>query len=408
MLRKPMRVALMSTVALAAPAWAQPVDEDDEQPPVQAVADPDAGDMDPNAPEAETGTITVTGSRIARRDLTSASPLAVVQDEEFQLTGSVNVEQVLNQLPQVIPSTGATPFGNNPGSGVAAISLRGLGAGRNLVLVNGRRWIFYDTNQIVDVNTIPAFLLDSVDVVTGGASAVYGSDAIAGVVNFRLRQLDGLVTGTQYNITEEGDGRRYGAHVGVGSRFADGRGHVAAFGEYYNRGSIFQGDRAFSRFDLAEDATRTRLVRSGSTTVPEGRFQAATTVTVGTGANAVVIPIARGTNFDAAHLGAFFAQPRTSRPFAGDPDAYNFAPDNYLMVPQERWLVGGYGEYEVAEDINVYTEVTFVNNRVARELAPTPISGNIDIRLSAIQPFVSAADFAQLQQIAAQQQAANA
>jgi len=402
-LRKPFHIALLSSVAVSTPAWAQPDDED--EPAVSAAPDPDAGENDPNATE---GQIIVTGSRIARRDLTSASPLAVVQDEEFTLTGTTNVEQVLNQLPQIIPSTGSTPYGNNPGGGVAALSLRGLGAGRNLVLVNGRRWIFYDTNQIVDVNTIPAFLLDSVDIVTGGASAVYGSDAVAGVVNFRLRQLDGVTAGAQYNITEEGDGRRYGAHLAIGSAVGGGRGNVAAYGEYFNRGSIFQGDRAFSRFELAENAARTALVRSGSPTVPEGRFQAATSVTVGTGANQVVIPIGQGTNYDATHLGAFFANPATSRPYTGDPDSYNFAPDNYLMIPQERFLIGGYGEYEVAEDVNVYTEVTFVNNRVARELAPTPVTGNVDIRLSAIQPLVSAADFAQLQQIAARQQQANA
>jgi outer membrane receptor protein involved in Fe transport len=403
-LRKPFHIALMSSVAVCTPAWAQPDDDDDEVP-ISGVADPDAGRNDPNATE---GAIIVTGSRIARRDLTSASPLAVVQDEEFTLTGTTNVEQVLNQMPQIIPSTGSTAFGNNPGSGVAALSLRGLGSARNLVLVNGRRWIFYDTNQIVDVNTVPAFLLDSVDVVTGGASAVYGSDALAGVVNFRLRRLDGVVAGAQYNITEEGDGRRYGVHLGLGTELSGGRGHAATYGEYFNRGSIFQGDRAFSRFELAENTARTALIRSGSPTVPQGRIQVPTEVNVGSGTAAVPFPIGAGTDYDATHGGQFFANPGVGRRYLGDPDSYNFAPDNYLMVPQERFLLGGYGEYEVAENINAYAEVTFVNNRVARELAPTPISGNIDIRLSAIQPLVSAADFAQLQQIAARQQAANA
>ncbi len=117
-----------------------------------------------------------------------------------------------------------------------------------MVLVNGRRWMFYDTDQTVDLNTIPAFLLNSVEVVTGGASAVYGSDAMAGVVNFRLGHVDGAEIGGQYTISDRGDGQTYELHGALGSDFADGRGSATVFGEYYNRKSIFQGDRDFSSF----------------------------------------------------------------------------------------------------------------------------------------------------------------
>ncbi len=401
---------LIGFAGVATPAYAQ--DDTQDSPPVQAEADLAADAQDPNEGES----IIVTGSRIAqRRDLTSTSPVAVVQDEEFTLSGAVNVEQVINTLPQVIP--GATSFSNNPGGGVATLNLRGLGSQRNLVLVNGRRYIFFDTNQVVDLNTIPQFLIDSVDVVTGGASAVYGSDALVGVINFRLRSdLDGLVAGGQYSITEEGDGRRYNAYVAIGSQFADGRGHVAAYAEYYNRGQIMQADRAFSFFALGDNATATGLTPGGSAGVPQGRMVAASSITLGArdmngdgdttdpGEAAVVAPIAAGTNYPGG--GAFFATPGTSRPYAGLPDSYNYAPANYLMVPQERWMLGGYAEYEVAEGINAYTEVTFINNRVQNELAATPITQNVDFSLAAIQPLVSAADFAQLQTIAANQQAA--
>ncbi len=107
---------------------------------------------------------------IRRRDLDSTSPLTVVQDEEFQLSGATNVEQVINTLPQVLP--GVTGFSNNPGNGAVTLNLRNLGATRTLVLVNGRRFMFFDVSQVVDLNTIPQFLISSVDVVTGGASAV--------------------------------------------------------------------------------------------------------------------------------------------------------------------------------------------------------------------------------------------
>ena len=132
----------------------------------------------------------VTGSRIPRADLVANSPVSVVSGQELTLSGTVNVEQLLNTLPQVVPSL--TNTSNNPGDGSATIDLRGLGTQRTLVLVNGRRWIPVDTNSAntvtVDINTIPSSLIERVEVVSGGASAVYGSDAIAGVVNFILRR----------------------------------------------------------------------------------------------------------------------------------------------------------------------------------------------------------------------------
>ena len=160
---------IMAGAMMAAPLAAQTTatnntdDMTDQEPALQA------------APDEAEGLIVVTGSRIARRNVETAAPIAVVNDEEFKLSGTVNVENVINTLPQVVPGT--TSFSNNPGNGAATLNLRGLGSNRTLVLVNGRRYLSYDTNQIVDLNTIPSFLLDSVDVVTGGASAVYGSDA---------------------------------------------------------------------------------------------------------------------------------------------------------------------------------------------------------------------------------------
>jgi outer membrane receptor protein involved in Fe transport len=386
---------LIGAASVASPAWAQSQDATSETP-ITSAADPDAGSQDPGA-EGQAGEgeeVVITGSRIPRRDLTSTSPLAVVQDEEFALSGAVNVEQVINTLPQVIP--GISAFSNNPGGGVATLNLRGLGEQRNLVLVNGRRYIFYDANQIVDLNTIPSFLLDSVDVVTGGASAVYGSDALAGVTNFRLRtDLNGLLVGGQYGITEEGDGQRYNIYGAIGTTFADGRGFVSAYGEYYKRGSIFQSARDFSRFTFSDSGGV--LVPGGSAGVPQGRVQAIGGTSVGA-----------GTSF--AGLGSFFASPGEGRAFVSGPDSYNYAPSNYLMVPQTRYTLGGYGEYEIAEGVRGYGEVTFINNLVPTQLAPTPITQRVNIPLSqlcgpgAVQP-VSAANCAELLIIQERQQA---
>lgn len=384
---------LIGAAALATPAWAQGTDQTPE-PPISSVPDPDAGVSDPGSPgveEAEEGgEIIVTGSRVPRRDLTSTSPLAVVQDEEFALSGSVNVESVLNTLPQVIPGT--TAFSNNPGGGVATLNLRGLGTQRNLVLVNGRRYIFFDTSQVVDLNTIPSFLLDSVDVVTGGASAVYGSDALAGVTNFHLRNdLNGLLVGGQYSLTEEGDGRRYNVYGALGTEFGDGRGNVTVYGEYFSRGEIFADARDWSAFSLVDSGGQ--LVPGGSAGVPQGRH-----VAIGGAA------IGAGTNYVGA--GAFFATPGDSIPYCGDPCAYNYAPSNYIMVPQKRFTLGGYGEYEVVDGHNAYAEFTFINNVVDNELAATPISQRVYIPLATVCGLVSADDCTQLTTIAARQQAA--
>lgn len=366
------------------------------------------------AQEAETEdasqAIVVTGSRIARSDVTSVAPVSIVGAEEFRLTGTVNAEQVLNALPQVIPGT--TSFSNNPGGGVATLDLRGLGDQRTMVLVNGRRYMFYSTNQVVDLNTIPTFLLKNVEVVTGGGSAVYGSDALAGVVNFQLRDnLNGLEVGVQQNLTGEGDGSRFNANVALGTEFADNRGHVTVYGEYNKRGSVFQSARDFSRNALGDNADSSALIPLGSAGVPQGRLVATPRLAIGTdsscttGAEVKCFPIAAGTNYPG--LGAFFSTPGTSRPYTGA-DSYNFAPVNFLMVPQERWLLGGYGDYEINANAKAYFEFSYVNNRVENELAATPITQNVDFQLSRIQSLVSANDFAQLSTIAANQQAAMA
>ena len=362
---------------------------------------------DTNA-DGSDGEIVVTGSRIKRSSTDSAAPLAVVSSEEFKLSGAVNVEQVINTLPQVLPGT--TSFSNNPGGGVATLNLRGIGTNRNLVLVNGRRWMFFDTSQVVDLNTIPQFLIDGVDVVTGGASAVYGSDAIAGVVNFRLRtNLTGVEVGSQYSITEEGDGARWDTHVAIGGEFADGKGHVTAYGEYYKRQSVFQGARGFSASTFGDDATGTAFTPGGSATTGAGRFAVPGTAAVPAGGGLPAVTLPRGVGPFGTALGATYDDPTgTARNYVSASDIYNYAPANYLQVPQERWLLGAYGDYEVTEGVTAYMEVSFVNNRVANELAATPVTGNFNVNLAAVAPFLSAADQARFAQIDANETAINA
>ncbi len=344
------------------------------------------------------GMILVTGTRIQRRTTESAAPVAVVDAEEFNLSGTVNVENVVNQLPQVIP--GFTSNSNNPGTGTSTLNLRGLGSARTMVLVNGRRWMFYDTSQQVDLNTIPQFLLETVDVVTGGASAVYGSDAMSGVVNFRLRHVDGVEAGAQYSVTDRGDGDRYQLYGAIGTEFSDGRGRATVFAEYYNRESVFQGDRAFSNFALGGESFGLNMLQFGSSTVPQGRMNTPGTSIINAAGD--TLPLAAGLTID----DAIFDTPGVARARAGD--TYNYAPVNYLQIPQERYLLGGYAEYEIFDGVEAYTEVSFVNNRVATELAATPVTGTFNLDLDTVQPFFDAATFAQLQQLDANEAAASA
>ncbi|MEP2737005.1 MAG: TonB-dependent receptor [Erythrobacter sp.] len=327
--------------------------------------------------------IIVTGSRIARRNVETAAPIAVVGAEEFSLSGAVNVENVVNSLPQVIPGT--TAFSNNPGNGTSTLNLRGLGTSRTMVLVNGRRWLSFDTAQVVDLNTIPNFLIESVDVVTGGASAVYGSDALSGVVNFNLKSVDGIEMGAQYALTDRGDGESYQIHGAIGTSFADGRGSATVYAEYFNRSAVFQGDRAFSNFALGGESFGLNQLQFGSSTLPNGVIRY-----FGDGDRT-------GTDFAANNAVVFDNTPGDFRERAGD--TYNYAPVNYLQVPQERYLVGGYADYDIGGGHTAYTEIAYVNNRVAQELAATPTTGTFNVNLATIQPFLDAGDFAQLQQL---------
>lgn len=219
-----------------------------------AVAAALAGQLQPlQAAEEEAALqeVTVTGSRIVRRDLSAPSPIVTVDNEALENISNVGVESALNKLPQFKPAgtqfvagdVQASAF-NNPG--ISSLNLRGLGANRNLVLVDGRRAQPANATLTVDVNSIPAAAIESVEIISGGASAVYGADAIAGVVNFKLkRDFQGLSIDAQTGITEEGDGSESRISALIGGNFNDGRANVLAGIEYAKREAVAQADRDF-------------------------------------------------------------------------------------------------------------------------------------------------------------------
>jgi outer membrane receptor protein involved in Fe transport len=224
------------TIVLAAPAAAQ------QAPSGDILAD-EAGTP------ADAGTIVVTGSRIQRPDFTSTSPMVSIDEALLEQSSTAAIEQNLNRLPQFTPAKTPTGGGdiqptatNTPGA--ATVSLRGLGANRNLVLLDGRRATPSNAAGIVDINTIPSAAVERVEIISGGASATYGADAVAGVTNFILKknfrglELDGSVA-----MTQEADGFEYQLSGIMGSDFDDGRGNVSIAMSMNSREGNYQRDR---------------------------------------------------------------------------------------------------------------------------------------------------------------------
>ncbi|WP_420145487.1 TonB-dependent receptor domain-containing protein [Sphingobium sp.] len=194
-------------------------------------------------------TIVVTGSRIQRSDYSLANPLVMVTAQTLEQAGNVQIVDTLAQNPALINSlNGARTSGSNAdfgAVGVQLLDLRGLGENRTLVLVNGRRHVSsLSGSAAVDINTIPTDLIEGVDVLTGGASAIYGADGVSGVVNFRLkRDFDGFKASGQMGIASRGDaGQRYGS-VTYGKNFSDGRGNIALSYEFRETDRVSSSDR---------------------------------------------------------------------------------------------------------------------------------------------------------------------
>jgi outer membrane receptor protein involved in Fe transport len=195
--------------------------------------------------------IVVTGSRIVRRDFEANSPIVTIEADTFEAQTNVGIEAYLNKLPQVVPGLAQFSTGdvqpsptNNPGS--ATVNLRGLGTNRTLVLIDGRRAQPGNASLVVDLNTVPGAALENVEVITGGASAVYGADAVAGVVNLRLRRdYEGFEVSGQWGQAEEGDGQEWQVSTLLGGNFDSGRGNALIGMNFAARDEVRNMDREF-------------------------------------------------------------------------------------------------------------------------------------------------------------------
>ncbi len=324
-------------------------------------------------------TIIVTGSRIAREDLAAPSPIARVDAEQLTLTNTVNSEQFLNTLPQVIPAFDSTS--NNPGNGTATVNLRGLGTQRTLVLVDGSRYVASGPGGVVDINAIPTALVQQVDVVTGGSSAVYGSDAIAGVVNFILKDdFEGVQLDVSNEMSASGwDANIFNAALTMGGNFADGRGNAIMSLSYTNREALFQGDRPGSSDSLFDPGPGgTEFLTGGSGNALGGQF-----ISLGANDFSGTYPcVDNGPQVCSGNVTFGGATPTAEgRRYVNPQDQYNYAPVNYLQLPQERYSVYAGGTFEINDSVEVYARGIFAQSVVDSQLAATPVGGTFTLPL---------------------------
>jgi outer membrane receptor protein involved in Fe transport len=317
--------------------------------------------------------IEITGSRIKSVGAESSSPITSVGKEDISIKQPVAVEELVRGLPSAYPAIG--PNVNNGSNGTASIDLRGLGSNRTLVLINSKRIVPATLGGVVDTNTIPVSLLERVDLVTGGASAVYGADAVSGVVNFiTKRNFSGVEATTLYSASEKGDAQRYKNDLTVGANLADGKGNVV----------LHIGNTRTSPLRLA-DRDYAGTVISSSTGNPGG-FSGTAVPAVFSGMPA---PIAGSRVIDGT-TGLL-----RSAVTSGPPDGYNTNPPNYFETPLTRTQITALGRYQINEYAEVYAEIFHTKSNVTLNLAP---SGTFGVALSIPigNPYITPAVRAQL------------
>src|SRR5215469_7635598 len=336
--------------------------------------------------------VVVTGSRLATNE-TSISPITTVSAVELQQTGLTRVEDVLNNLPMVFAGMNATTA--NGADGTATVDLR-LGPGSPL---GGRNFS--------DINQIPAAMIERVDVLTGGASAPYTADAVAGVVNFIMKtHFEGVQVDAGYNFYQHHNGDQAGvaqyvtsagfplpdsdvrtgygkyASVLMGSNFADNRGNATMYITYNNQGQSLQ-----SKFDYSACSLGVTTLASGA----KGLTCAGSTTSAKNGAGGDIrVPNPAGKLLQYTVDGTN----NTFRPFTGA-DLYNFGPLNYYLNPSERWTAGGFMNYDVNSHVTVYSSVMFMRNSANAQIAPSGAFG-VGAFIPCANPLLNAQEVATL------------
>ena len=295
--------------------------------------------------------IEVTGSRIKRADMESASPVTIIGADDIKASGATSIDSILQKM---TASGGAmtNPGINNGSGGNASINLRGLGSQRTLVLLNGRRMINSGTGaaSTVDLNTIPVSMIKQVEVLKDGASAVYGTDAVAGVVNIILKDdFEGLDMNVQSGVSGQGDAEEMAIDFTVGTSFD--RGNIVLGIQYTDRGEASQADRDFSNCPVSErtlDDGSIELYCGGSSYTPGGHVW--------------------GPNGESLQ-----GNPDDSFDDFTDEDKYNYSEESYLSTPMKRLNLTGIANFEYSDDTNLFSEFTYAKRWSGQQMAPQPV-----------------------------------
>ncbi|MBI1188360.1 MAG: TonB-dependent receptor [Alphaproteobacteria bacterium] len=334
--------------------------------------------------------IIVTGSRIPQPNLITTSPVTQVTAEDVTTQGVTRIEDLLNQLPQAFSAQNSTV--SNGSDGTATANLRGLGSARTLVLIDGHRMAYGSpNNSAADLNQIPSALVERVEVLTGGASAVYGSDAVAGVVNFIMRDdFEGMEVDMQYGFFQhnndfEGpgvtslrdviagraatnpaqfalpeddvvDGYSKNFSVIWGASDPSGRGNITAYATYTSNDAVLQRDRDYSACALGNTtAALNQLVNPGVFTC---------------GGSATSFP-GLFTDFSNYYFTINPATGNTFQNFSNALNQYNFGPLNYYQRPDERYSLGAFVRYEINPSVEAYAQLMFTDSRTVAQIAPS-------------------------------------
>jgi iron complex outermembrane recepter protein len=326
--------------------------------------------------------VTVTGSLIPRPTLEEMAPVTTVDPEQFAYRGVTRLESLLQTLPQVFAAQNSTV--SNGASGTATVDLRYLGSVRTLVLIDGKRQVPGDTHEIApDLNFIPQFMIKRVDILTGGASSVYGADAVSGVVNFVMnRDLNGLVGGITFGgfehdnnsavaaeiNTKRGftyptgrawDGGALDVNVGLGGSFAEGRGHAAGYVEYRTTSAVKKDRRDYTNCSVATLGA-TGPACGGSTVIPNGWFLVF---------NPDNSALTGSYTLDTSGPGDTFRRRKST-------DTWNYGPYNYMQRPDQKWLGGAFVDYEWNRHFHAYLDVMLMDDTTDAQIAPSGDFGN--------------------------------
>ncbi|WP_297903776.1 TonB-dependent receptor [Metallibacterium sp.] len=320
----------------------------------------------------ELQTIVVTGSRIRRVDVETANPIFTISRQTIQQSGAVTLGNLVQSTPAISGDATNPSVNNGGGDGAATISLRGLGVSRTLVLIDGHRMAIDPNQGAPDINTIPAALVERVEILKDGASSIYGSSAIGGVVNFIMRKnFQGAEFSTNYGISDHSDGARRGASVMFGE--SGERGSIVAGISYEKTDGISSANRSFSRKALY--LYYGQILPFGSSRVPNGR---------------IVYP--GNPNALTCITGTTCSSLSDFRTYSPTTDSYNYQAQNLILVPSERTNVFFMGQYHLSDNVSAFMDFfgnkTTSHSALAPSLADTGIPSPLVISAQSIyNPF---------------------